>query len=142
MTSVDLHRRRALLSVPWLTMLALGSPWARWAAARPALGGALENLLPDTDSAVAVGRAYLRHHPGERDQKRVQYLLSGALGGHLDTLDPGVLRARVRDRVRQDFAESRTAIVDGWILSITEARLCALVALISSAILSRRPGGR
>jgi hypothetical protein len=130
MTSVDLHRRRALLSVPWLTMVALGNSWAGWAAARPALGAALENLLPDTDSAVAVGRAYLRRHPGDRDQKRVQHLLSAALGGHPEALAPVVLRARVRDRIRQDFAESRIAIVDGWILSVTEARLCALVALL------------
>ena len=33
------------------------------------------------------------------------------------------------DRIQQDFREGRTVQVDGWILSETEAKLCALVAM-------------
>ena len=29
-----------------------------------------------------------------------------------------------------DFAGARTAEIDGWVLSATEARLCALVTLV------------
>ena len=33
------------------------------------------------------------------------------------------------DHIRDDFAADRTVTVDGWILSITEARQCALYSL-------------
>jgi hypothetical protein len=37
----------------------------------------------------------------------------------------------LRDGVRTDFAEARVADVDGWLLSVTEARAAALVHLLS-----------
>jgi hypothetical protein len=36
------------------------------------------------------------------------------------------------DLVRGDFAHGRTVIVDGWILSVTEARQCALFSLLAA----------
>ena len=38
------------------------------------------------------------------------------------------IRALVADRIMRDFRKGRTVIVDGWLLSETEAKLCALVA--------------
>ena len=40
------------------------------------------------------------------------------------------LHERLRARVRLDFQEHQTVKVNGWLLSVTEARLAALVALI------------
>jgi hypothetical protein len=135
-------RRRFLASASWLAMVALGGSWPGRAAARPAIDAAasvaLVKLLSEVDSAVVVGREYLRHHPDERDPEHVRHVLSVALGGRLEAFDPAALRERVRRRVRQDFAENQVRIVDGWILSITEARLCALAALCAS----ERIGGR
>jgi hypothetical protein len=36
----------------------------------------------------------------------------------------------IRERSRNDFREGRIAIVDGWILSLTETRVYALTALL------------
>lgn len=51
--------------------------------------------------------------------------------------DPGVLRRRLGagspdTEIRADFAAGRTVVVDGWVLSITEARQCALFSLPSA----------
>jgi hypothetical protein len=136
MTDADPLRRRLLASAPWLAIIVLGGARLGQAAPRAAVNAAgsaaVHSLLAHVDSAVAVGREYLRHHPDERDLARIRHGLSGALGGPVETLDPAVLRERVRRRVRQDFAEDRIALVDGWILSITEARICALAALIDA----------
>jgi len=35
-------------------------------------------------------------------------------------------RAQLAARVREDFAAGRIVMLDGWMLSATEARLCAL----------------
>ena len=37
------------------------------------------------------------------------------------------------DLVREDFEKGRTVVVDGWVLSRTEARQCALYSLIRPA---------
>ena len=33
------------------------------------------------------------------------------------------------DQVRDDFANGRTVLVNGWVLAVTEARQCALFSL-------------
>ena len=42
----------------------------------------------------------------------------------------GLLQS-LHERISQDFAEERIVIVDGWILSQTEARLCVLAFRLS-----------
>ena len=41
-------------------------------------------------------------------------------------------RAWIDDQVRDDFAAGRTVLVGGWVLSVTEARQCALFSLVSA----------
>ena len=40
-----------------------------------------------------------------------------------------VVHGSVDDQVRDDFASGRTVLVDGWVLSLTEARQAALFSL-------------
>lgn len=42
---------------------------------------------------------------------------------------PFVGRKSIADMVRDDFAEGRSVLVDGWVLSVTEARQAALFSL-------------
>lgn len=42
------------------------------------------------------------------------------------------LEVRIRARVRHDFATDRTVVLNGWILSVTEARQCALYVLTAA----------
>ena len=45
--------------------------------------------------------------------------------------DLAALRRELSAAIRRDFSAERTTSLDGWILSQTEARLCALVTLAS-----------
>lgn len=47
-----------------------------------------------------------------------------------DLLSGAIWRWPMRDRVRDDFARGRTVVVLGWVLSVTEARQCALYSLL------------
>jgi len=71
----------------------------------------------DKRAATAVGEAYLARFPEEKKSLRLHLALAG------------VGPQNVNDVVRRDFAAGRIVQVDGWMLSRTEARLCALVAL-------------
>ena len=86
-------------------------------------------------SAAVVGRAYLAGHPAEADRS----WLAERLGADLrcQDCDPARsdaarLRTGVARQLRADFAQSRVVRVDGWVLSVTEARLCALAALTAA----------
>ena len=87
------------------------------------------------ESAEAVGREYLRSRPLERlllAACRWTGVLLG-LGPPEGDGPPGGRKVEmIRRRIRRDFDRGRTVEVGGWILSLTEARLCALVALSAS----------
>lgn len=40
------------------------------------------------------------------------------------------VRSLIAVAIRRDFAEERTVELDGWIISITEARLCAMATFV------------
>lgn len=109
----------------------------------PLRAGALLQAEPDAlqrlagtfhhpDSAAAIGRTYLRQYPAEAEVRHLASEIErdlDCLGCRLPRADEASLRDAVRERVRRDFAEGVVVSVDGWVLSRTEARLCAIAAL-------------
>jgi hypothetical protein len=71
-----------------------------------------------------VGTRYLSDHPEER-----RAALALARTWEETEREPSRWRALLRLEAAQDFAHGRVARVDGWVLSRTEARLCAAVWL-------------
>jgi hypothetical protein len=134
-----MRRRRFLV---WLG--ATGGLWIAWLAragtpfALPAPAQSADRLAAvfrRRTSAAAVGRAYLAGHPGEAE---IDYLVT-QLGVALrrsdcepDRADPMTLRAAMSRLVKEDFARSRVVKVDGWVMSLSEARLCGLAALLGA----------
>lgn len=88
--------------------------------------------LRKNPSFERVGRAYLDHPAGRNDP----VVASGMEGFFHDlasvapsgtNADPGGgIWEVIADRIRDDFAGERVVRVGGWMLSITEARLCAV----------------
>ena len=105
-------------------------------AASTRLAGRLAHLFTHGASARHVGRAYLRQATGEQDVATLARRIEATLAMDartLDRLDDASLRGLIERRVRQDFADERTRLVDGWMLSETEARLSAVAALTEPA---------
>jgi len=74
----------------------------------------------------AIGVRYREATPAERDADALGMAIARTperAGGEHARLDSGALVAR-------DFADERTVLVDGWLLSVTEARQCALFSLL------------
>lgn len=129
----------------FLTTFALsGALWTVWQSrARawlPSWRGAaaadrLVAVLRRPASAAVVGRAYLAGHPAEADRDWLAAQLDADLrcqNCNPARSDAARLRAGLARQLRVDFAQSRVVRVDGWVLSVTEARLCALAALTAA----------
>ncbi len=98
------------------------------------LGSLLNILISDFAAAGRLGRAYLTAHPAELDLQRLVEDVLGSLrlqaaAGAIDSSSEAVMIARARRVVIDDYLAGRVVNIDGWVLSITEARLYALAAL-------------
>lgn len=104
----------------------LGTHWLRGRRAHR-FARELPNVLPPGAHTQMIGRQYLRKVPEEADPDRLSELILSDLPW--DAAIETDLRVLVRELVRRDFAEARVVRLGQWLLSQTEARLCALTAL-------------
>ena len=88
----------------------------------------LRGLVDDQASARQLGRSYRALFPVESDPAELARLILGSLActGNPQTLKRDELLTALDQRVRAEFGAGHTLPVEGWILSLTEARLCAL----------------
>ncbi len=133
MDLVQRWSRRQLLGRLWaLAGLAVAATIAPLRRLRPRPGAdsgedptaaRLAALAGPPESARAVGAEYLRSTPEERDPALLAQRLASGLA-------PGApLRPQLARRIRADFEQERVVSLRGWVVSRTEARLCALAAL-------------
>jgi hypothetical protein len=75
----------------------------------------------------AIGTRYRATHPYERDAASIRdaILASRPWRARL----AGMATPTIADLVRDDFQRGRIVVVNGWLLSATEARQCALFSL-------------
>ncbi len=95
------------------------------------LASRLSWFFVNRQSAQVVGRRYLALAPDEANVNRLTELIARTPENYvrLANTDIGELRALLSVQQRQDFEQNLTASIDGWILSETEARLCAIAAI-------------
>jgi hypothetical protein len=135
-------KRRNLLKI--LTCFSLGTIATPWVGNRlnPPQGSPLEaaveaellSLFSSLDSAKFIGKAYLK--TAKQTFDRHQFLAELCTncqqnGGSAQNTEQ--VRSWLRSRQQQDFAEGRIVELDGWMLSETEVKLCALAALSDRA---------
>jgi hypothetical protein len=105
-------------------------------AATPGFGVALPStafarhgraLWRDPRAVRAVGRHYLAMARDEADRARLSGLVFGAAALPDDSF--AGLQRHIATRRARDFAAGDTVMLEGWILTRTEARLCALCTL-------------
>ncbi|MGO9930453.1 MAG: hypothetical protein ACLPV8_01370 [Steroidobacteraceae bacterium] len=82
-------------------------------------------FFPDLKALRRLGDIYLVAHPKERSRALLSHLLIAG--------DDGTIPSRLLSAVARDWSSNRVAVVDGWLLARTEARLCAALHLEEDA---------
>lgn len=87
--------------------------------------------MSDPSTIEALGKAYLEMAPQENTPATlIDHLLLDArnkpIPAPTDSLE---LKEFLQQKVQSDFESGNTVIVSGWVLSLTEARQCALFSL-------------
>ena len=135
MTARRLTRRTAAV------LLGLGAPAFAAARVSPAAEDteaqlrAVRNAFARPDSAARLGAAYLARFPAERDPARLLAALgaAGAAPRNFGFRRRHAFLAALDQAARRDFRQGDVVQLEGWVLSVTELRASALVALAEGA---------
>ena len=124
-------QRRTFIKSTLVTTLAL-----TFQSCGPSLKGHRAFYYPDVmmkctdeEGLVKLGNRYREQHSTEQTEDILVKALSD--GKDFSKTTDGTLQEHLADHIRQDFLQKNIVILDGWILSVTEARQCALFSLIA-----------
>lgn len=76
------------------------------------------SLIWEDHEIQAIGKEYIKQTPDEQRVRTLVNLLSDGSSGI----------SALENKTIEDFKAGKTVMVDGWILSATEARQCALAS--------------
>lgn len=84
--------------------------------------------LTGKDALRKIGKAYLDGHP---DEANADDLYDAIMKGHpgKTPLSSTELKAYLENAIAADFTNDRLVIASGWVVSVTEARQCALFTI-------------
>ena len=78
----------------------------------------------DRETIINMGTNYRKQIPVEDNETSLVKLLS------TDTNEDSSAIVALKKEIKNDFEKGNTIMIDGWILSVTEARQCALFSII------------
>ena len=117
----------AALSLP----AALLSKVAPFAGARTLAHPTALQAIGSAEFVHELGRAYRTRRPEEDDPDVLAEAIRGSDdAGIIAPETDAALSVSPDRRIRADFQEGRTVQLDGWILSVTEARQAALHSIL------------
>ncbi|HEV3223750.1 MAG TPA: hypothetical protein VGZ90_12770 [Puia sp.] len=87
----------------------------------------------DLNTIREIGMAYRLQTPSESGADKLADLLSADSVGKTisSSSDDFIIQNLINQKIKQDFKAGNTVIVKGWVLTVTEARQCALLYAIN-----------
>jgi len=131
-------KRRYFIVTSVLSLLGVGISFIRWfdnsSTERELAQPKFLSLLCDQSTIRMLGRAYLKLKPDETND---DVLLNDMLPENSHKLflkkqDILIAELQIEKRIKQDFDTDNIIVVQGWVLSVTEARQCAFFSVINS----------
>ncbi|MCB6180121.1 hypothetical protein LHP98_18540 [Rhodobacter sp. Har01] len=133
MTTVDRLRRCLVAGAAALLAVRPLAPALARAPGDESLSIQVLALFSAPQDAIAAGRAYLAQFPAEADRPHLLANVFGPLPPQwsgADAADPSAgIAAWLARRIAEDLDRADVVFVRGWMLSRTEARLCAIASL-------------
>lgn len=131
-------KRRNFILTAALSAAAVSLPFLNCTGPDPELDKKISipevlSLTYDEKTIREIGMAYGKAYPDEYNISALEGLLKKNTDGKIisASMQKGEIDAQLDSQVKNDFASGQTIVLNGWVLSRTEARQCALYTLIS-----------
>ena len=125
-------KRSIFIKLSTFSAVAVNVPWLNACNEKPINAAIAQpqflSHIFDAKTMLATGQDYLKQTPDENSKNKLADLLVND-SSVTSSSDIKTIYSYFDNRVKQDFANGKIAVVDGWILSVTEARQCALYSL-------------
>lgn len=129
-------KRRTFVLLGALSIAVISIPTFKWLGLYAGWGNQLAQpkLLSHLFSRKAIrdlGKTYLELKPDESNCKKLTQEL---LGESSDTIFSSTadVQDQIEEKIKRDFVNGETIVLNGWILSVTEARQCAYFSMLNS----------
>lgn len=88
--------------------------------------------LTDSKTITEIGKAYGTKMQNEYTIKKIEGLLVSNVEGRTVSVktSPANIHSFIAKKIHEDFESGKIIILNGWVLSVTEARQSALFSLI------------
>jgi hypothetical protein len=127
------RRTFILATVAAGTAIAVPVLYNRYKAAkwdRPLIRPVMLSHFCDEDAIRQIGASYRSKFPAENtDRQLIDLLLPGNSGKVVSATDNAVDGSQLIEKIQQEFKSNQVLTINGWVISITEARQCALLSL-------------
>ena len=130
-------KRRNFIALTTLAAATVSVPFLNCSSAdteldkKLALPETLSQLL-DQKNLIAIGKAYGAAKPNEYSASKLEReLVQNGTQNISSTTSQKDIYSILHNHVQNDFETANTIILNGWVLSLTEARQCALYSLIA-----------
>jgi hypothetical protein len=124
--------RRVFVRLSAYTALALAMPFADSCTSKnenaPWAQPLLFSHIVDIKAINEAGLAYRKMTVSEDDKSKLTMLLTAQ--NTITSKD--AIQASLDNRVKEDFRIGNIVTVSGWVLSVTEARQCALFSILNA----------
>lgn len=78
----------------------------------------------------AIGSQYRAQVPDENKKERlIELLLSDGAGQKISSTSDSAVSEWLDKKIQQEFKDEKTIVAKGWVISVTEARQCALFSM-------------
>jgi hypothetical protein len=98
----------------------------------PTFREAVLSVLDHLDDAIVVGQSFLEEIGASDDQVALETLVRERLRMTDHGTSGPAVRDLIRQRIDEDFESGEVVLLDGWLLSLTEATLFAYLAATSN----------
>ena len=132
-------KRRKFVALSAMSAASLASPFLNCTGTNSKLEKILStpvvlSHLCDSKTITEIGKAYGTKLPHEYTIKKIEDMLIRIVEGNsISALtSPANIHSFIEKKINSDFESSRTIILKGWVLSVTEARQSALFSILYS----------
>jgi|SRR5665213_2921901 len=129
-------KRRAFILVSITAGTATGIPFLYNSYRRsvwrnqPLIYPSLLSSFCDEESLRNLGISYRKINPAENSEKQLlSFLIPNKVREHSALTDRALESHQLEMKVQEDFMNNKIIVVNGWEISLTEARQCALLSL-------------